>query len=326
MRRLRGVRVRILLILGIVVVPALLGGCGGSGGQRQAAAEPVPLGTPAGPAGAGTPAPAARPATPSASPSPSPSAAPSPSAPPCPHLADGFDCDFQRRFAAVQAYLQSRPGTVGIVVRDRVSGAVWRNSHAGELVWTASTIKLAMTVDLLTRDRAGQITLTAADRGLIHNMLNWSDNDAADTLWSTYGRDGYATRFPTYGLTSVTFVPGFSRYWGYMKCTADDLDRLMRYVLTKLPPDLRSYVVNEMQHVAANQQWGVWGAGPAAAPGNKDGWSQEQGGYVINSVGFVGPGQRYTLAMMNNLRGQGGHDDGVATVNQIAKQIFQGRF
>lgn len=203
---------------------------------------------------------------------------------------------------------------------------MWRNGYAGTLVWTASTVKLAMSVDLLLRDRDGRITLTAADRALIHNMLNWSDDNAADTLWSKYGKADFVTRFPTYGLTGATFVPGFSRYWGYMKCTPNDLDRLMRYVLQSMPTDLRDYIVNEMKHVRAEQQWGVWGAGPAAQPGNKDGWSLEQGGWVINSVGFVGPGQRYTLSMMNSLNGQGGYDAGVATISKVANIIFAGRF
>ncbi|HEX5496476.1 MAG TPA: tat pathway signal sequence [Mycobacteriales bacterium] len=271
----------------------------------------------------------AGPAKPVASPSPTPTATPTPTpkpTPACPYPTSGFDCDFQHRFAAAQAYLRTRPGTVGIVVRDRTTGAVWRNSYADTLVWTASTVKLAMSVDLLLRDRAGSITLTDADRGLIHNMLNFSDDNAADTLWFKYGGADFATRFPSYGLTGITFVPGFQHYWGYMKCAPSDLDRLIQYVLTRLPVDLRDYVVNQMRHVAADQQWGVWGAGPAAQPGNKDGWSLEQGGWVINSVGFVGPGQRYTLAMMNSLNGQGGYADGTATISHVAQLIFTGRF
>lgn len=60
------------------------------------------------------------------------------------------------------------------------------------------------------------------------------------------------------------------------------------------------------------------------APGNKDGWSLEQGGWVINSVGCVGPGQRWTLAMMSSLDGRGGYDDGVATLNAVAATITVG--
>jgi hypothetical protein len=250
----------------------------------------------------------------------------------CPLPQSGFDCDFQKRFVAVRSYVAKRPGTVGIVVRDRQTGAVWRNEHAGDMTWTASTIKLAMVVNLLLRDRSGEISLSTEDRSLIDAMLHSSDDNAADTLWFRYAGDDHLTfnnAFPAYGMTSLQPQKGFSKfypYWGFQKCTADDLDRLINYVLTKLPADVRDYIVGKLRVVAANQQWGVWGAGPAARPGNKDGWSEEQGGWVMNSVGFVGPGERYTLAVMNNLRGKGDYDDGKATDTQVAKLLFNGRF
>ena len=59
-------------------------------------------------------------------------------------------------------------------------------------------------------------------------------------------------------------------------------------------------------------------------PGNKNGWSQEQGGWVTNSVGFAGPGQRYTLAVMNALGGECGYDDGVATTSRLAELLLAG--
>lgn len=280
----------------------------------------------------------------SAAPAPPPapaSSAPPPSAPPgsapdkakdCPLPDSGFDCDFQRRFASVQAYLAKRPGTTGIVIRDRQTGAVWRNDHAGDLTWTASTIKLAMTVDLFLRDQSGAITLSTEDRSLIKAMLHSSDDKAADTLWFRYaGADHLAfnNAFPGYGLTGLKPQAGFTDfypYWGFQKCTPDDLDRLINYVLTRLPADLRTYILGELRAVAPNQQWGVWGAGPAARPGNKDGWSEEQGGWVMNTVGFVGPDERYTLAEMNNLRGKGGYSEGKATITEVARLLFAGRF
>lgn len=54
-------------------------------------------------------------------------------------------------------------------------------------MWTASTIKLAMVVDLFTRQRAAEIALTSADRDLIAAMLHSSDDDAADALWTRFG-------------------------------------------------------------------------------------------------------------------------------------------
>ena len=216
------------------------------------------------------------------------------------------------------------------MLRDRATGATYRNEHADELVWTASTIKLAMVVDLLTRARAGTISLTDADRSQMAAMMHSSDDDAADALWSRFGGPdhmAYNAAFPSYGMTDLQPQRGFSStypYWGFQKSTANDLDRLINYVLTRLDPSQSAAIVYELQHVAPNQQWGVWGAGPAMAPGNKDGWSLEQGGWVTNSVGFAGTGQRYTLAMMNSLGGDGGYDDGVATTSHLAEILLTG--
>jgi hypothetical protein len=236
--------------------------------------------------------------------------------------------DLATRIAAADAYLATRPGTVGYVLRDRSTGAAHRNAAAGTMIWTASTIKLAMVVDLLTRAGTGQVTLTDDDRRLMSAMLHSSDDDAADTLWARYsGPDHMAfnRNFPAYGMTDLQPQQGFSDtfpYWGFQKSTADDLDRLINYTLTRLPAAQTAAIVAELQHVDANQQWGVWGAGPAMTPGNKDGWSAEQGGWVINSVGFAGPQQRYTLAMMNALNGEGGYDEGVETTTRLAQILL----
>jgi hypothetical protein len=239
--------------------------------------------------------------------------------------------DFAQRIEAANDYLADRPGVIGYVLRDRVSGAVYRNAHAEDLIWTASTIKLGIVVDLLVRERAGEFVLSAADRALMAEMLHSSDNDAADTLWSRYGGPDHS-RFnrdlPQFGMTSLAPQRGFSDtypYWGFQKSTPNDLDRLMNFTLTRLDPALSGQIVTALQHVDANQQWGVWGAGPAMAPGNKNGWSLEQGGWVINSVGFAGPGQRYTLAVMNALGSAGGYDDGVATTTRLAALLLAGR-
>lgn len=256
---------------------------------------------------------------------------PTSSAADCPLPQSGFDCDFQRRFVAVQSYIAGRPGTVGIVVRDRQTGAVWRNQYADTMVWTASTIKLAMTVDLFLRDRAGTISLTQGDRTLIQEMLHSSDDNAADKLWFKYSGADHMTfnkDFPRYGMTSLTPKSGYTRfypYWGFQKCTPNDLDRLVNYVLTQLPASVRDYIVGQLMAVDPDQQWGVWGAGPAAQPGNKDGWSLEDTGWVMNSVGWVGPDHRYTLAVMNSLNGHGGYDDGRATDSHVAQLLFSGR-
>jgi hypothetical protein len=110
-----------------------------------------------------------------------------------------------------------------------------------------------------------------------------------------------------------------------MTCTAEDLNRVVNYVLERLPGALRDYIVGEMRNVGAVQHFGVWGAGPQNEPGNKDGWSTEKPGWIIDSAGFAAPGARYTLTMMNSLNGQGGYAEGTNTVTQVAALLFQGR-
>lgn len=240
-------------------------------------------------------------------------------------------CDAQQRIATADSYLATRPGTVGYVLRDRKTGAVYRNSHAGDMVWTASTIKLGMVVDLFARQSAGLLRLTDNDIALMGKMLHTSDNDAADTLWTRYGGPDHTifnNDFPHFGMTRVQPQRGFGDmfpYWGFQKSTTDDLDQMVNYMLTKLRPNETAWIVNAMQHVDPIQQWGVWGAGPGMAPGNKDGWSDEQGGWVTNTVGFAGPGQRFTLAVMNALKGAGGNADGQATTTRLSQILLADR-
>ncbi len=63
----------------------------------------------------------------------------------------------------------------------------------------------------------------------------------------------------------------------------------------------------------------------AMRPGLKNGWSQEQGGWVVNSVGFAAPDERYTLAIMTSLGNAGGYEDGSATDTKVAELLFAGR-
>jgi hypothetical protein len=231
------------------------------------------------------------------------------------------------RIAAVRAYLSHRPGVVGVVLRDRSTGAVWENSRAHTPIYMASTSKLAMAVTLLMQDQAGVIHLSGEDWSVMHVMLHVSSDAAADTLWSRFGARFYTSYFPRIGLASAQYVPApgiAPPYWGEMLCSAADLSRVIGYVLDDMPAPPRRYLVTTLSHVAPDQHFGVWGAGGANHPGNKDGWSVEQPGWIINSVGFAGPRQRYTLAMMNSLNGHGGYHAGTETITQVAAILFRG--
>jgi hypothetical protein len=168
-------------------------------------------------------------------------------APPCPGTPAGFSCAMRRRIAEVERYLTHRPGMIGIVLRDRSTGAVWRNKYAGSQIYMASTSKLAMAVTLLLQDQAGVIHLSSTDRAVMYQMLHVSSDNAADDLWFKYGASFYTSYFPRIGLTGAQYLPQAGvtgPYWGEMTCTAEDESRVINYVLNRLPTPLRDYLVS----------------------------------------------------------------------------------
>ena len=279
---------------------------------------------------AGTPSPPAAsgpPSTPATAPAPSPSTAgtsPSPqNAAPC-RGAGGFSCQMTGRIHQVQRYLAGRPGQIGIVLHDRQTGATWRNSRAHTDLPAASTIKLAMVTDLLLRNGSGAIQLTARDWDLIHHALHESSDGAADRLWAAYEDGSFLGRIRRFGMHSAYFTTPGSPYWGFMYCSAADLSHLINYVLVRIPAGARAYLTRQIQHVAPIQQWGVWGAGPENHPGNKNGWEDDSGTWITNTVGFAGPHARYTLAIMYNTKGARGFHYGATTLSQVAALLFRG--
>lgn len=237
----------------------------------------------------------------------------------------------QQRIRAVRHYLQGLPGSVGIVLHDRVTGATWENGNATTLYPAASTIKLAMITDILQRQAAGSLTLTPAAQQEMFQALFTSNDTDADELWFQYEDASFINRVRAFGMTSTRFTDQV--YWGDVDTTAQDLDNLMNYVLGSASPGIRGYLVFRLRHVSPiDQQWGVWGAGPQNRPGNKDGWEQDPNGYGVwytDTVGFAGPGERYTLAIMYDLGGYGengttGFSYGTNALTQISALLFQG--
>lgn len=184
-----------------------------------------------------------------------------------------------------------------------------------------------MVVGLLERARTGEITLDATARQHIADILDFSSDAGATYLWDRYGKDGQVPRFRTrYGMSGLVFVDGFPRFWGHMKCTADDLSALMSYVLDRLHPADRDYLIQAMRQVGKIQQWGVWSAGATRHPGTKNGWSIEPdpGGkhWVTNTVGFAGPDERYVVAVTYHLLPGAGIGTGVHTVSDLVATVF----
>jgi len=317
------------LLVGLLVVLVVAGTVGTVGAValiRGGGPDPAPAG-PTSPAAAGNLAGAARTsagrtATPTSTATPRPTATPSPR-PDC----GSWGCPLQQGLAAAARLVRTEPGQLGVTVLDRRTGAVWEAGTAGHLMWASSTPKLALATSLLERSRAGEIALDATARQQMATMLAVSDDDAADALWDRYGGASLLPRFrDRYGMTGATFVPGFPQRWGFIKVSSRDLRRLMTYVLTRTDPADRGYLVQAMRTTGPIQHWGVWAAGPAQRPGAKDGWSVELDAgtkhWCTSSVGFAGDGERYVVAVMDDLPPSAGIAAGVHALSDVVATIF----
>ncbi|CAA9269588.1 MAG: hypothetical protein AVDCRST_MAG41-2790, partial [uncultured Corynebacteriales bacterium] len=224
--------------------------------------------------------------------------------------------DLTARGRAADAFALARGGRTGIVVRDRTTGETWRNAEAGSAFRAASTVKLAIAVDVLVRARAAGRPPDRADLAAVRSMIVSSDNAAAGRLWSA----GTAARLAGYGLRDATGTGA----WGTVRCTPEDLERLVTYVLERTHPADRDLLVGLLRAVVPEQRWGVLGAVAGARPGGKNGWVPGPAGWSVATVGFLGPAERYTVAVMT--AGPAGTDflAGVRTVTGTVTTLVLG--
>jgi hypothetical protein len=241
-----------------------------------------------------------------------------------------WGCTQQARFDLASTMIAGQSGEIGIVVRDRVTGAVWRAGEPDLPLWAGSTPKLAFAVSLKEEEAAGRLTLDAARDAEIDAMLSVSDNEAADEMWDWYDDSAsLMERWRTgYGMSSASYADGWPKRWGFVKCSSQDLVNLMTYVLDRANPSLRRFIVDRMRAVGPPQQWGVWGAGPDLGPGVKDGWSVEENEHgvphwITATVGFVGPNERYVVAAMYEQPAGGDTiENGVHVLTDLVATVF----
>jgi hypothetical protein len=234
-----------------------------------------------------------------------------------------FSCRMERRISEVKHFIAHQPGTIGVELYDRDTGARWGDKEADTDFPAASTIKLAIITDLMQRQKNGSLTLGPGDWGLMSDILYNSDDGAGDQLWFAYENGGFLQRIRRFGMRSAYFS-GSPPYWGFMYCSPRDLDNLMDYVLDRLPAHDSGFIVHRMRRVGPIEQWGVWGAGRDNRPGDKDGWENEGSDWITNTVGFAGPREKYTLAIMDNLGGAGDFHVGSTTLSEVASLLFRG--
>ncbi|MFE0154991.1 serine hydrolase [Nonomuraea sp. NPDC059007] len=223
-------------------------------------------------------------------------------------------------------YLAGRPGPVTATVKDLATGRVYRY-HKGERLITASTAKALILMALLRKTPWRK--LDKATRHDADIMIRYSDNHAADRLWTRIGgAAGFTKAARKFGLRHTSGVAGdcLDLYcWGITRTSADDQVKLMNALVSKkspLPEKERERVLKLMGAVIDGQNWGV-SAGACKGQGTalKNGWLKRVSTkrWAVVSVGLIG--RRYAVAVLTEGSPQVG--DGIATVEGVVTRILR---
>jgi beta-lactamase class A len=225
----------------------------------------------------------------------------------------------------MRAYLSGRSGVVTAAVEDLRTRQTW-TYHPGDREQTGSIIKVDILETLLRQVELSHTSLDSDEVALVQGMIEDSDNDDAQDLWSLVGEssgiDAYDAKA---GLTQT--VPNTEGYWGETTTSAMDQIRLLRELVMKhslLNAAFKHYELGLMEHVEADQAWGVSAGVPSAANiALKNGWLPltTDTNWEINSIGRVkGEGRRYLIAILT------AHDPsesyGITTTDRMSSIVW----
>jgi hypothetical protein len=168
-----------------------------------------------------------------------------------------------------------------------------------------SIMKVDILATLLAQDQADGQALSPVQGPLAVDMIEQSDDDDAQTLWDSEGGATAVAAFDTKAGLAHT-DPDAAGYWGLSTTTAADqvqLARTLAYPNTVLTPASQAYELGLMEHVDAEQTWGISaGVTAGSTVALKNGWLPlDAGGWQVNSIGYVaGAGRNYVIAVLTD--------------------------
>ncbi|MFC5138443.1 serine hydrolase [Actinomycetospora rhizophila] len=136
--------------------------------------------------------------------------------------------------------------TVGVAAVDIATGELAPGSGGEETFDTASLAKLFVVVDMLQRQRDGEMTLNQRDLRLVHAALTVSSDPAMNALWTQYDGPGAITRVARALDLDDTSAPEDTSQWGEVQTSARDMVKLLRHVQVDLPAQDRDLVLGAM--------------------------------------------------------------------------------
>jgi hypothetical protein len=165
---------------------------------------------------------------------------------------------------------------------------------------------------------------TESDMELMQDMIRWSDNRSASTLWRRIGGPQGLAEFLAKSGKEPLWTVEEDAAWGTLAASPRQVAQfLWDLMLGKLlDPESTQIAVAFLSQVDETQRWGV-SAGVAETSSIvmlKNGWYPEAEGWRLNSAGIiVSPGAQYVLAILTDSSPT--MESGIELIERLATRI-----
>jgi Beta-lactamase enzyme family len=216
---------------------------------------------------------------------------------------------------ALDGALGTNAARFSLSIRDLTTGSSF-TYHPGVRVATASIIKVDFLIGLLLRAQKEDRGLTTAEKNLAQPMIHVSSNEAATAIFDEIG--GYSAFNATNRELGLKDTTDGTSGWGTTRTSAKDQIKVLEGLTSSHSPltaASRRYVLDLMEHVASDENWGV---SAASAPGEpfavKVGVlsrAADDYTWIVNCIGRVmNGGHTFLIAAISdqNADEQGGKD------------------
>lgn len=225
--------------------------------------------------------------------------------------------------ANLAAYLEALGSRIGVRVVDVTRSTAYSyNPDAGFIA--ASSIKVPIMLVFLSQLEAAHRLLTVADRDLLTDMIEESDNDAATTLYARIGDvQGMRAFLRAVGVSGLTPETPYNG-WGGSTISPRAMVELLEQLRSGqvLTPAHRALALDLMEHVVGWQRFGVGDTAPAGATvalktGNVTG---PDGREALNSSGIVMTGTETYIVSVYTV-GNETDEDGIEILNHVCAAV-----
>ena len=222
-----------------------------------------------------------------------------------------------KRVEAAERFADARAGRISFAVVDE--RGEMHASHPDRVHNSASVVKALFMIALLREPGVRHDDLTASERALLQPMIQRSDNQAANAVYSRVGEPALyrlaADLDPDHFTTQPT--------WGLTTITAGSQARFFSRIQNYIPKRHRAYAMHLLANIVPSQRWGI----PPVAPKHwklhfKGGWSGAPSWRVNQVMLLRRPPRGFSVAILT--REQPSKDYGKESIQGVAKRLLDG--